>query len=301
MIRLIVKGHEGRLPLRLMKSNRRPAAWRHFSERWVQHRHTDNAAALTFYALISLAPLLLFGVTLAGVILGETTAHGELLRQLSSVIGSDAAAGIESMLRSARIAPRSEPWAFALAMITLLYAGSHVLSKLRLSLNQVNEAVPADPGRKWLSRILARSLCASLILVFGVLLVAATALEGAAGYVAARVDLPLLEGLHFMQGWRWISSYLLLIVALALILKILPRRRPKWRHALVGAAVAALVVGSLKTVLDFYLRRTMWASVIGSGITLLIFLLWLFFSIQAFLAGAELAAWLGKRSLLRNK
>jgi len=275
--------------------------WRRFSRRWVEHRHTDNAAALTFYALISLTPLLLFGVTLAGVILGETTAHGELQKQLSAVIGGDAAGEIEALLQSARIAPRSDPWGFALAMGTLLFAGSHVLSKLRLSLNQVNEAGPADPARQWLSRILARGLCASLILVFGVLLVVVTGLEGVAGYIAARVDSPLLVGLHFMEGWRWVSSYLLLIAAFACILKILPRRRPKWRHAFVGAAFAALIVGSLKTVLDLYLRHTLWASFIGSGITLLVFLFWLFLSIQAFLAGAELAAWLGRRSLMRGK
>lgn len=283
-----------------MKQKRFTSAWQRLSRRWVEHRHTDNAAALTFYALISLTPLLLFGVTIAGVILGETTAHGELQRQLSAVIGGEAAVAIESLLQSARIAPRSDPWGFAIAMVTLLYAGSHVLSKLRLSLNQVNEAGPADPARKWLSRILARGLCASLILVFGVLLVVVTGLEGIAGYIAARVNSPLLESLRFMDGWRWFSSYLLLIGAFAFILKILPRRRPKWRHAFIGATFAALIVGSLKSVLDLYLRHTMWASFIGSGVTLLVFLFWLFLSIQAFLAGAELAAWLGRRSLMKK-
>lgn len=284
----------------IMKWNQFAPAWQRLSRRWVEHRHTDNAAALTFYALVSLTPLLLIGVTIAGMVLGESTAHGELQRQLSAVIGGDAAVGIEALLQSARIAPRSDPWGFAIAMLTLLYAGSHVLSKLRLSLNQVNEAGPADPARKWLSRILARGLCASLILVFGVLLVVVTGLEGVAGYIAAQVDSPLLASLHFMDGWRRVSSYLLLIGAFAFILKILPRRRPKWRHAFVGATFAALIVGSLKSVLDLYLRSTLWASFIGSGVTLLVFLFWLFLSIQAFLAGAELAAWLGRRRLMKG-
>jgi len=284
-----------------MRTNRFTPVWRRFSRRWVEHRHTDNAAALTFYALISLTPLLLMGVTLAGVILGETAAHGELQRQIAAMIGEEAASGIEAMLKSARIAPRSDPWAFALAMVTLLYAGSHVLSKLRQSLNQVNGAGPADPARMWLSRLLTRGLCASLILLFGVLLVVVTALEGAAGYVAAHVDSALVGKLHLMEGWRRGSSYLLVILAFAFILKILPRRRPKWRHAFVGAAFAAVVVGSLKSVLDLYLRQTLWASLIGGGITLLVFFFWLFLSIQAFLAGAEIAAWLGRRSLLKGK
>jgi membrane protein len=283
-----------------MKVPQVPPVWHRLSRRWVEHRHTDNAAALTFYALVSLTPLLLFGVTLAGVILGETTAHGQLERQLSAVIGEDAARAIEGVLQSARIAPRSDPWGFAIAMLTLLFSGSQVLSKLRLSLNLVNDAGPTDPARKWLSRILARGLCASLILMFGVLLVAATSLEGAAGYVAARVNSGLIPRMDVIAGWRLLSSYLLMISAFALILKILPRRRPKWRHALLGATFSAAIVGSLKTVLDLYLRKTLWASFIGSGLTLLVFLFWMFLSIQAFLAGAELAAWMGRRSLMRG-
>lgn len=283
-----------------MKVPQVPPVWHRLSRRWVEHRHTDNAAALTFYALVSLTPLLLFGVTLAGVILGETTAHGQLERQLSAVIGEDAAKAIEGVLQSARIAPRSDPWGFAIAMLTLLFSGSQVLSKLRLSLNLVNDAGPTDPARKWLSRILARGLCASLILMFGVLLVAATSLEGAAGYVAARVNSGLIPRMDVIAGWRLLSSYLLMISAFALILKILPRRRPKWRHALLGATFSAAIVGSLKTVLDLYLRKTLWASFIGSGLTLLVFLFWMFLSIQAFLAGAELAAWMGRRSLMRK-
>lgn len=283
-----------------MKVPQVPPVWHRLSRRWVEHRHTDNAAALTFYALVSLTPLLLFGVTLAGVILGETTAHGQLERQLSAVIGEDAARAIEGVLQSARIAPRSDPWGFAIAMLTLLFSGSQVLSKLRLSLNLVNDAGPTDPARKWLSRILARGLCASLILMFGVLLVAATSLEGAAGYVAARVNSGLIPRMDVIAGWRLLSSYLLMIAAFALILKILPRRRPKWRHALAGATFSAVIVGSLKTVLDLYLRKTLWASFIGSGLTLLVFLFWMFLSIQAFLAGAELAAWMGRRSLMRK-
>lgn len=283
-----------------MKVPQVPPVWHRLSRRWVEHRHTDNAAALTFYALVSLTPLLLFGVTLAGVILGETTAHGQLERQLSAVIGEDAARAIEGVLQCARIAPRSDPWGFAIAMLTLLFSGSQVLSKLRLSLNLVNDAGPTDPARKWLSRILARGLCASLILMFGVLLVAATSLEGAAGYVAARVNSGLIPRMDVIAGWRLLSSYLLMISAFALILKILPRRRPKWRHALLGATFSAAIVGSLKTVLDLYLRKTLWASFIGSGLTLLVFMFWMFLSIQAFLAGAELAAWMGRRSLMRG-
>lgn len=249
---------------------------------------------MAFYALISLPPLLLIGVTVAGLILGEKAAHGELEKQLTAVLGGELARTIESIVQGARIAPRSEPLAFVVAMVTLAYAGSHVLSQLRKTLNVVNESAPADPSRPWLRRIGARALCAALILSFGVLLVAATAAQGFAAYVAARMEAPWLADLDLLQRFGWLTTYLLLTIAFALIMKVLPRRRPQWKHAFVGAAFAAVTTGSLKSVLDIYLRHSFWGSFIGGGLNLLLFLFWLFVSIQSFLAGAEIAAWLGR-------
>ena len=263
---------------------------RKFTRRWVRHRHTDNAAALAFYALISLPPLLLIGVTIAGMVLGEKAAHGELERKFTALLGADVAQTIEAILQSARIAPRSEPGAFILAMVTLFYAGSHVLTKLRKTLNVVNEAAPADPARRWLGRLAARALCSGLILVFGVLLAAGTVIDGFAAYVAARMDAPWLSDFNLLQRFGWLSTYLLLTLAFSIILKVLPRRRPWWRHTLVGSAFAALVVILLKGALDLYFRHTMWSSFLGGGLNFLLFLFWLFVSIQAFLAGAEITA-----------
>ncbi len=270
--------------------------WRMFTRRWKQHRHADNAAALAFYALISLPPLLLIGVTVAGMVLGESAAHGELERQFTAVLGADTARTIEGVLQNARIAPKSEPAAFVVAMVSLLYAGSHVLSKLRKTLNVVNESAPADPTRPWLTRLAARGMCAGLILLFGVMLAAGTLLDGFAAYVAARMDAPWLEGLNLVQRFGWLSTYSLLTLAFAFLLKILPRRRPLWRHALAGAAFAAVVAISLKGVLDLYFRHSLWGSFIGSGLNFLLFLFWLSASIQAFLAGAEVAAWFSRRA-----
>jgi membrane protein len=268
--------------------------WKRFSRRWIRHRHTDNSAALAFYALISLPPLLLIGVTVAGMVMGEKAAHGELERRFAEVLGADVARTIEGVLQSARIAPSSQPAAFGIAMVTLLYAGSHVLNKLRKTLNVVNEAAPVDPARPWLARLAARGLCAGLILAFGILLAASTLLDAVAAYIASQVEVPWLEQLNLVQRFGWLSTYGTLTLAFGMILKILPRRRPLWRHAMAGAAFAALVAVSLKGALDLYFRHTMWSSFIGGGLTFLLFLFWLFVSIQAFLAGAEIAASLGR-------
>jgi membrane protein len=274
--------------------------WKRFSRRWVRHRHTDNSASLAFYALISLPPLLLIGVTVAGMVMGEKAAHGELERRFAAVLGSEMARTIESVLQGARIAPRSEPAAFVIAMVTLLYAGSHVLTKLRKTLNVVNETAPVDPTRPWLARLAARGLCAALILAFGILLAASTLLDALGAFVASRMNAPWLDQLNLVQRFGWLSTYGTLTLAFGLILKVLPRRRPLWRHAMTGAAFAALVAVSLKGALDLYFRHTMWGSFIGGGLTFLLFLFWLFVSIQAFLAGAEIAAWMDRKRLAQR-
>jgi uncharacterized BrkB/YihY/UPF0761 family membrane protein len=73
-----------------------------------------------------------------------------------------------------------------------------------------------------------------------------------------------------------------------------------WKHAIAGGGIAALITVSLKSVLDVYFRHSLWGSFIGGGLNLLLFLFWLFVSIQAFLAGAEISAWMGRRLRTRK-
>lgn len=265
------------------------------TRRWARNRHTDNAAALAFYALISLPPFLLIGVTIAGMVLGERAAHGELEKQFTALVGADLAKSIESILQTARIAPTSNPGAFVVAMITLFYAGSHVLAKLRKTLNIVNEAAVPEASRRWLSSLISRAISSGIILLFGALLAVGTLIDGFAAYVAARMDAPWLRNFNVLEGAGWLSTYLTLTLAFALVMKLLPKKRPRWGHAFTGAAFAALVAISLKSGLDVYFRHSLWSSFVGGGLNLLLFLFWLFVSIQGFLAGAEIAAALDRR------
>ncbi len=269
--------------------------WRRFVARWRAHRHTDNAAALTFYSLVSLIPVLLVGVTVAGGILGEKSAHGELEKQLSAVVGSEAAAFLERILQSSTIMASGGSFGIIVVSVMLLYSGSHVLTKLRGTLNLINEVEPQDPARPFIGRLLARGLCALLLLIFGALLVMGTVVEGFVAFFADRINTPFISSFQFLQGYQLLSTYLLLTIAFFFILKILPRRRPLWWPAMVGSLFAALAVGSLKSGLDLYLRHSPLASIFGTGVTVLIFLFWLFISIQAFLAGAEITAMLMRK------
>lgn len=258
------------------------------------HRHGDNAAALTFYCLVSLVPVLLIGVTVAGGLLGEKAAHGELEKQLTAMVGGDAARFLEGVLQSSRL-KSGNPLALGLAVIGLFYAGSHVLAKLRETLNVINGVEPTDPARPVVSRLLSRAVCAGLLMIFGVLLVAGTMVEGFVAHFADAIAAPFINKLMVLKGYQLISTYLLLAITFFMILKILPRRRPPMLMALYGALLSAAAVGSLKGALDAYLHLSPLASIFGTGLTVLIFLYWMFLSIQAFLAGAEITAMITAR------
>ena len=268
-----------------------------FRRLWMRHELTDSAAAIAFYSLISLVPLLLIGVTVASLVLGEQAAQGELAKQLESVMGAKPAAFLESILESSRVLSRGASVTSVVAFGILLYSGSHVLSKLRLTLNTINGVKARDPKRPVLGRVFARGVSSLLILLFGALLVIGTLAQSFVNRFAEQVSGPFLESWQVVQWYDRLSSYLVLSVAFVVVLKLLPRRRPQWRHALSGGLLAAVAVGSLKSGLQFYLGFSVLASAFGAGVTVLVFFLWLLLSIQAFLGGALFASMLGEKEM----
>jgi membrane protein len=143
--------------------------------------------------------------------------------------------------------------------------------------------------------MLARGLSGLFILVFGLLLAAGTLSKSFVTRFSDSFQPTFLERWHVVRTYDRVSTWLLLVLAFAFILKVLPRRRPRWWHALLGALLAASSVSLLKGGLDFYLSHSPLASVFGTGLAVLVFLLWFFLSIQCFLAGAQVAAMLKNR------
>lgn len=265
-----------------------------FRRRWIRHELTDSSAAIAFYSLLSMVPLLLIGVVVASLVLGERAAQGELAKQLESVLGPGPATFFESIVKSSQIFSRGASLPSVAAFISLLFAGSHAFAKLRGTLNTINGVTARDAARPVLGRLLARGLAILLILLFGGLLVVGTLAQGIVERFARELSSPFVAEWQLLRGYDRLSSYLLLSVAFVVVMMLLPRRRPLWRHACIGALLTAVIVGSLKWGLQFYIVRSPIASAFGAGMTALVFFLWLLLSIQAFLAGALVAAMLSE-------
>jgi len=228
----------------------------------------------------------------AGIFLGDAAAHGELEKQLTEVMGPNAAGNITRILGQAGSLPKTNGFILSVIVFTLGFAGSHVLAKLRLSLNVINGVDAHHPTRPLLGRLFARGLSALLILIFGGLLVIWTVIDGLFLHFAEAWDPRIIERWRVLQGYDMLSSTVLLVIAFALVLKVLPRKRPFWRHVWPGALFSGVLVSSLKWVLGSYLQRSFLASILGTGLTTLILLFWILLTIKAFLLGAEITAML---------
>jgi len=246
--------------------------------------------------MVSLIPLLYLGIAVAGIFLGDSVAHGELDKQLTEVMGPSAATMVNRILGQAGSLPEANLAFLFIILFALGFAGSHVLAKLRLSLNIINGVDAHDPARPLLGRLFARGLSALLILVFGGLLVIWTVIDGIFLHFARAWDSEVIDRWSVIQRYDTFSSTVLLIIAFALILKVLPRKRPGWRFVWPGAVLSGLMVSSLKWVLGSYLQHSFLASILGTGLTTLILLFWILLSIKAFLFGAEVTAMLAESS-----
>jgi membrane protein len=258
---------------------------REVASEWSKDNALSLGAALAFYTLFSLAPLLLLIIAIVGLVFGRAAAQGEIVARVAGAVGPEAATVIEGMIKSAS-APASGVIATVVSLATMLFGASGVFGQLQTSLNQI---WGVTAGRRRGVRGMVRQRLASFSLILGIgfllflsLLVSAV-LAGVHELVAAH--LPALSGL--LQPANFLISFLMITALFALIFKMLPDARMRWRDVWPGAAVTALLFTVGKTLIGLYLGRTGRTSVYGAAASLVVLLLWVYYSAQILLIGAE--------------
>ena len=242
---------------------------------WSEDYAPSMGAALAYYALFSVAPLLLIVVAIAGFFFGAQAARGELFGQLASLMGDDAARAVEGLLAQAA-RPASGIVAMAIGGATLILGASSVFNELQSDLDRIWRSPASAQGVRRLVR--ARLLGFALILLVACLLIGsliASALISALAdsWLAALADAAL--------------SFALLTVAFAVVYKIVPRVRIAWRDVWLGAAVTAALFVAGKFLIGLYLGRAAPASAFGAAGSLVVLMIWVYYSAQIFLLGAE--------------
>jgi membrane protein len=254
---------------------------------WIEHGASTMGAALAFYTVFSVAPILVIAIGVVGLVIGADTERADLLPQMQNLLGDAGATAVQTLLASARYLGKSRA-ATAIGVVTLLIGASTVFGELQTSLDRI-WGIPKRNRERGLWGI-CRSRCLSLALVIGVgfllmvSLLVSTALAAAGAWLASYLG-ELQASIIAVD----VSLSLIISTALfALVYKYIPQERMNWRDVWVGALVTAILFNIGKFAIGYYLGKSAFASVYGAAGSLLVLLLWVYYSAQIFLFGAEI-------------
>ena len=245
----------------------------------------SHGAAMAFYATTSLAPILLIVVAIAGLAFGQDAAQLALSAQVSGLMGSQSADLFEATLKGA--AERSSGTvATVVGLVTLLATASGVFGEMQLSLNKIwkVEPIPVSASSLVRARVASLGRVAALGFLLLVSLVASAALAALENLINASIPF----GASLLSILNAAISFGLLSLMFAAIYKVLPDRSLEWRDVAVGAIVTAALFTLGKSLIGWYLGTTAIASTYGAAGGLMVVLLWVFYSSEIFLFGAEL-------------
>ena len=244
------------------------------------------AAALAYYTMFSLAPLLIIAIAIVGAVYGEKAAQGEIVQQLQGLVGQDGAEFIQSMIQNANKPGSGGAIATLLGVGFLIFGASGVFGQLQAALNAIWNVKP-KPGRAVKGFIQARFLSFAMVLVIGFLLLVSLALSAVFSGISSYFGGFLPEALQVGRILDFVISFALTTLLFASIYKFLPDVRVPWKNLWVGSAVTALLFNVGKFLIGLYLGNSSIGSTYGAAGSLVVVLLWVFYSAQILLFGAE--------------
>ena len=252
---------------------------------WVDHSASSMGAALAFYTLFSVAPILIIALSLAGYFFGPHTAETELLAQLRDLTGAAGADALHSVLASAQYSNK-KGMAAVVGVVTLIIGATSVFGELQHSLDVVWSST-RKPESGWWGMVRRRLLSFGMVLGVGFLLlvslIASAVLAGVGSWMQERlpglaITLPILDV---------ILSFAMTVLLFAMIYKYVPRETIAWRDVWVGATVTAFLFTVGKSLIGLYLGRSSFSGAYGAAGSLVVLLMWVYYSAQIFLLGAE--------------
>ncbi len=252
---------------------------------WSDDKATRLAAALSYYTVFSLAPLLIIAIAIAGFFFGHDAVQGEVMNQLDDFIGERSAQTIQMAIQSA-YKPTTGIVATIVGVVMLLFGASGVFAELQDSLNAIWEVQP-KPGRGWWVIIKERFLSFTAVLGVGFLLLVSLLLSAALAAMGKYVGglLPFSE--LVLQVTNGVISLGVTILLFALIFKILPDVQIAWKDVWMGAAITAVLFTLGKFLISFYLGKSTGTSAYGAAGAILVVLLWAYYSSLILFFGAE--------------
>lgn len=286
--------------------------WNLATEGWVLLRQSilgfvnDNAlshgAAIAFYATTSLAPILLIVVAIAGMAFGHEAAQLALSAQIAGLMGPQSAELLQATIENAS---QKEVGTLAsiLGLVTLFVAASGVFGEMQLALNEIWKVKPSGATISRLVR--ARIASLGLVAALGFLLLVSLVVSAAISALGEVINAYLPFGTIILSAINGIVSFALITLLFAAIYKVLPDRSLQWHDVGLGAVVTGFLFTIGKSLIGWYIGTSAISSSYGAAGALLVVLLWVYYSAEIFLLGAEFTRAYsvrhGSRTDLKNK
>lgn len=262
---------------------------------WFAHRATSKGAALAFYTIFSLTPILVLVIAVTGYFLGEQAAQGHVIEELSMLVGESGARVISSLL-AASSNHTSGMIASVVAALLIFIGATTVFAELKASLDEIWEVEKAVVSNKHAFKqlLITRLTSFGLIIILSALLMSSLLASAGLGLIEHYANYFLGGYLDFllqhMAIFKYIStllSFAVITAMFAVVYKMLPDVRLSWSDVVVGAVLTALLFGLGKLLIGMYLSRSGISSSFGAAGSLIALLLWIYYSAQIFFFGAE--------------
>ncbi|MDB6171006.1 MAG: putative rane protein [Chthoniobacteraceae bacterium] len=252
---------------------------------WMEDNCLRLGAALAYYSIFSIAPLLVIAISIAGLFFGREAAYGEIQTQMSGYVGHQAAQAIEAMVQSAS-KPAQSKMAALIGVVTLIIGAGGVFGQLKDSLNTIWE-VQQKPGGGIKAFLRERLLSFGMVLVIGFLLLVSLVLTAAIAVLNKYIGTFLPMSGLIATVFAFIIAFLVVTLLFATIFKVLPDATVEWRNVWVGAVVTALFFELGKTGLGWYLGMESTSSAYGAAGSIVLLLLWVYYNSLILFFGAE--------------
>jgi membrane protein len=253
---------------------------------WINDYAPSMGAALAYYTMFSIAPLLLIVITVAGWVFGADAARGEIVAQLSGMVGEEGATAIEGLLESVS-KPGTSIIAAVFGIVLLIFGATTVFAELQSDLDRIwGTPERAKPSGIW-GFLRARILSFGMILGIAFLLMVSLVVSAAISALGSWYG-PWFKGYEvLLQVVDFTVSFGLFTCLFAMIYKIMPSVRIAWRDVWIGAVFTTALFVTGKMLIGLYIGKSGVASGFGAAASLVVLLIWVYYSAQIFLLGAE--------------
>ena len=254
---------------------------------WMEDQPFQLAAALSYYTLFSLAPLLVIVISIAGFAFGRDAAQNRIVETIQSLVGRESAAAIQAIIQNASSKPDSGFLSTMLGLIILLVGAGGVVGQLQTSLNTIWGVTP-KAGRDIWGFVRQRFISFGLVLGIGFLLLVSLAVSALLTGLSRFIGDLFGASAFVAHAFDFVVSLIFVTALFAMIYKILPDVNIEWRDVWIGAALTSFLFSIGKIIIGMYLGSTGVTSPYGAAGSLITILLWVYYSSLIFFLGAEL-------------